>query len=85
MTIMFCDVRGFTTISEQYKDDPQGLTALVNRLLTPMTEVVLGCKGTIDKYIGDCIMAFWNAPLDDPEHAPHACRAALAMMPSWMS
>jgi adenylate cyclase len=79
MTIMFCDVRGFTTISEQYKDDPQGLTTLVNRLLTPMTEVVLGCKGTIDKYIGDCIMAFWNAPLEDPEHAAHACRAALGM------
>jgi adenylate cyclase len=79
MSIMFCDVRGFTTISEQYKDDPQGLTALVNRLLTPMTEVVLGCKGTIDKYIGDCIMAFWNAPLEDSEHAAHACRAALGM------
>jgi adenylate cyclase len=44
-----------------------------------MTDVVLGCKGTIDKYIGDCIMAFWNAPLDDPEHAAHACRAALGM------
>jgi adenylate cyclase len=79
MTIMFCDVRGFTSISEQYKTDPQGLTALVNRLLTPMTNVVLGCKGTIDKYIGDCIMAFWNAPLDDPDHAAHACRAALGM------
>jgi adenylate cyclase len=79
MTIMFCDVRGFTTISEQYKTDPQGLTALVNRLLTPMTDVVLGCKGTIDKYIGDCIMAFWNAPLDDAKHAAHACRAALGM------
>jgi class 3 adenylate cyclase len=79
MTIMFCDVRGFTTISEQYKDDPQGLTALVNRLLTPMTDVVLGCRGTIDKYIGDCIMAFWNAPLDDPDHAANACRAALGM------
>ena len=79
MTIMFCDVRGFTTMSEQYKDDPQGLTALVNRLLTPMTHVVLGCRGTIDKYIGDCIMAFWNAPLDDPEHAANACRAALGM------
>ena len=76
MTIMFCDVRGFTTISEHYKDDPQGLTALVNRLLTPMTDVVLGCRGTIDKYIGDCIMAFWNAPLDDLEHAANACRAA---------
>ena len=79
MTVMFCDVRGFTTISEQYKADPQGLTALINRLLTPMTDVVLGCKGTIDKYIGDCIMAFWNAPLDDAEHAAHACRAALGM------
>ena len=79
MTIMFCDVRGFTTISEHYKDDPQGLTALVNRLLTPMTDVVLGCRGTIDKYIGDCIMAFWNAPLDDLEHAANACRAALGM------
>jgi class 3 adenylate cyclase len=79
MTVMFCDIRGFTTISEQYKADPQGLTALVNRLLTPMTDVVLTCKGTIDKYIGDCIMAFWNAPLDDPEHAAHACRAALGM------
>jgi class 3 adenylate cyclase len=79
MTIMFCDVRGFTSISEQYKADPQGLTALVNRLLTPMTDVVLSCKGTIDKYIGDCIMAFWNAPLDDPKHAAHACRAALGM------
>ncbi|MGH6903194.1 MAG: adenylate/guanylate cyclase domain-containing protein, partial [Geminicoccaceae bacterium] len=79
MTIMFCDVRGFTTISEHYKDDPQGLTTLVNRLLTPMTDVVLGCRGTIDKYIGDCIMAFWNAPLDDLEHAANACRAALGM------
>ena len=79
MTIIFCDVRGFTTISEQYKADPQGLTALVNRLLTPMTDVVLGCRGTIDKYIGDCIMAFWNAPLDDPAHAANACRAALGM------
>ena len=77
MTIMFCDVRGFTTISEQYKDRSAGPDRLVNRLLTPMTDVVLGCKGTIDKYIGDCIMAFWNAPLDDAEHAAHACRAAL--------
>jgi class 3 adenylate cyclase len=76
---MFCDVRGFTTISEHYKDDPQGLTALVNRLLTPMTDVVLGCRGTIDKYIGDCIMAFWNAPLDDLDHGANACRAALGM------
>lgn len=77
MTLLFCDVRGFTTISEQF--DAQGLTRLINRFLTPMTEIILGLGGTIDKYMGDCIMAFWNAPLDDPDHAANACRAALAM------
>lgn len=61
MTLLFCDVRGFTTISEQYKADPQGLTVLINRLLTPLTEEILNRQGTIDKYMGDCIMAFWNA------------------------
>jgi class 3 adenylate cyclase len=79
MTIMFSDIRGFTTISERFKDDPRGLTSLVNRALTPMTEAVLAQAGTIDKYIGDCLMAFWNAPLDDDRHASHACTAALAM------
>jgi adenylate cyclase len=79
MTIMFCDLRGFTAISEHFKDDPEGLTRLVNRFLTPMTDIILKCDGTIDKYIGDCIMAFWNAPLDDAEHAAHACQAALSM------
>ena len=79
MTVMFADVRGFTNISEQFRDDPSGLTQLINRFLTPMSEVVLASRGTIDKYIGDCLMAFWNAPLDDPEHASHACSAALAM------
>jgi adenylate cyclase len=63
MTILFSDVRGFTTISEHYKDDPQGLTHLMNRFLTPMTNAIIERKGTIDKYIGDAIMAFWNAPL----------------------
>jgi adenylate cyclase len=80
MTIMFCDIRGFTTISEQF--DAQGLTSFINRFLTPMTEVILTKSGTIDKYIGDCIMAFWNAPLDDAAHAPHACEAALGMLVS---
>lgn len=80
MTIMFSDIRGFTTISETFKDDPQGLTRLINRTLTPMTDAVLEQSGTIDKYIGDCLMAFWNAPLDDQQHASHACRAALDMM-----
>jgi adenylate cyclase len=80
MTIMFSDVRGFTTISESYKSDPQGLTALMNRFLTPLTNAILARKGTIDKYMGDAIMAFWNAPLDDREHQVNACEAALDML-----
>ena len=80
MTLLFCDVRGFTSISELYKSDPQGLTSLINRFLTPTTDVILARRGTIDKYMGDCIMAFWNAPLDDDDHAGHACSSALAMM-----
>ena len=80
MSFLFCDVRGFTTISEQYKTDPQGLTTLINRLLTPLTDAILAQNGTVDKYMGDCVMAFWNAPLDDAEHARHACRAALDML-----
>jgi adenylate cyclase len=80
MTIMFSDVRGFTTISESYKSDPQGLTALMNRFLTPLTNAILARKGTIDKYMGDAIMAFWNAPLDDKEHQINACEAALDML-----
>lgn len=78
MTILFCDVRGFTTISEQF--DAEGLTRFINRFLTPMTDEILSHTGTIDKYMGDAIMAFWNAPLDDEDHAAHGCRAALGMM-----
>jgi adenylate cyclase len=80
MTIMFSDVRGFTTISESYKHDPQGLTTLMNRFLTPLTNAILARKGTIDKYMGDAIMAFWNAPLDDTEHQLNACEAAVDML-----
>jgi adenylate cyclase len=80
MTIMFSDVRGFTTISESYKNDPQGLTALMNRFLTPLTNAILERKGYIDKYMGDAIMAFWNAPLDDREHQLNACEAAVDML-----
>jgi adenylate cyclase len=80
MTILFSDVRGFTTISEHYKDDPQGLTRLMNRFLTPLTNAIIERKGTIDKYIGDAIMAFWNAPVDDPEQEANACEAALQML-----
>jgi len=79
MTILFSDVRGFTTISEHYKDDPQGLTRLMNRFLTPLTNAIIERNGTIDKYIGDAIMAFWNAPVDDPDQETNACDAALEM------
>ncbi|WP_161314673.1 CHASE2 domain-containing protein [Sneathiella litorea] len=80
MTFMFCDVREFTVISEGYKHDPQGLTHLINRFLTPMTGKILDHKGTIDKYMGDSIMAFWNAPLENPQHPKDAADAALEMI-----
>jgi adenylate cyclase len=82
LTVLFSDVRGFTTIAEYYKDDPQGLTALINRLFTPLTRDIMERHGTIDKYMGDAVMAFWNAPLDDPSHEVNACEAALAMLDS---
>jgi adenylate cyclase len=80
MSILFSDVRGFTTISELYKDDPQGLTSLMNSFLTPLTNTIIDQKGTIDKYMGDAIMAFWNAPLHDTSHEINACEAALRML-----
>jgi len=79
MTFLFSDIRGFTPISEKYKSDPQGLTKLINSFLTPMTDIVLKSGGTIDKYMGDCIMAFWNAPLDCPNHQEKAILAARKM------
>lgn len=82
LTVLFADIRGFTAISELYKDDPQGLTALINRLFTPLTHDIMDHRGTIDKYMGDAIMAFWNAPLPDPAHEVNACRAAFAMLAS---
>ncbi len=78
MTVLFSDVRGFTSISEGL--DPKQLTRLMNALLTPMTRVIHKNRGTIDKYMGDAIMAFWGAPLHDPEHARHALYAAFDMM-----
>ena len=78
LSIMFCDVRGFTSMSERF--DAQGLTRFINQYLTAMTDAILAAGGTIDKYIGDAVMAFWNAPLDDAEHARHAARAALRMI-----
>ena len=76
LTFLFCDIRGFTPISEKYKSNPQGLTKLINSFLTPMTDIILRSGGTIDKYMGDCIMAFWNAPLDCPNHQEKAIIAA---------
>ena len=80
MTFLFCDIRGFTPISEKYKDDPIGLTELINTFLTPMTEIIMKNNGTIDKYMGDCIMAFWNAPLEVDNHAEMAVKSALEMI-----
>jgi len=79
MTFMFCDIRGFTPISEKYKSNPAGLTKLINRFLTRMTNVVIANGGTIDKFMGDCIMAFWNAPLDVKDHQMLAVMTASQM------
>ncbi|GGH19735.1 adenylate/guanylate cyclase domain-containing protein [Alsobacter metallidurans] len=80
LTILFCDVRGFTEISERLREQPERLTSLINRLLEPLSAAVLEQGGTIDKYIGDCVMAFWNAPLASPNHAVRAVRAGESML-----
>ena len=79
LTVLFSDIRAFTTLSERYEDDPEGLTALLGRYFTAMTLIIQENSGTIDKYIGDAIMAFWNAPLPVDQHARQACLAALRM------
>ena len=78
MTFLFMDICGFTPVSEHYKNnnDPEGLVELINRYLDRMTKIILNNGGTIDKYMGDCIMAFWNAPLDCPDHAAKAIKSA---------
>lgn len=78
LTMLFCDIRGFTTISEGLSAEE--LTSFINKFLTPMTNIILHHKGTIDKYMGDCIMAFWNAPLNDPDHPVNAATSALEMI-----
>ena len=80
MSIMFCDVRGFTAISEALKTKPEKLTEVINVLLTHLSKDILDCKGTIDKYMGDCIMAFWNAPLINDNHPEDAIESARKMM-----
>lgn len=80
LSIMFTDVRGFTAISEHYGKDVQGLTKIMNRYMTAMTARIIENEGTLDKYIGDAQMAFWNAPLDDKDHALNAVRTGMAML-----
>ncbi len=78
LTILFCDIRGFSKISEDL--GPKEITTFLNNFLTPMTDILMEENATIDKYIGDAIVCFWNAPLDDPDHPTHAARGALRMM-----
>lgn len=80
LSVMFTDVRGFTTISESFKDDPEGLTQLMNDFLTTMSNAIHDYGGTIDKFMGDAVMAFWNAPLDQPDHAVRSCRSAMKIL-----
>ena len=79
LSFLFADIVGFTPISEAYmkNDDPEGLVLLINRFLDGMTKIVIKNGGTVDKYMGDCLMAFWNAPLDCPNHAEMAIRTAM--------
>ncbi len=79
MTFLFSDIRGFTPISEKYKGNPEGLTKLINRFLTRMTDVIIANGGTIDKFMGDCIMAFWNAPIENSKHREMAIKSAIEM------
>ena len=82
LTFLFSDIRGFTPISEKYQKNPQGLTELINRFLDNQTQIILKHGGTIDKYMGDCIMAFWGAPLDDDDQVKNATKAVLEMKES---
>jgi adenylate cyclase len=78
LTVLFCDIRGFAALSERLS--PDELTRLINEFFTAMTGAILAHGGTVDKYIGDGVMAFWNAPVKVPDHAERACRAALDML-----
>ncbi|MFN4245768.1 MAG: adenylate/guanylate cyclase domain-containing protein [Brevinematia bacterium] len=78
ITVFFSDIRGFTTLSEGLS--PQELVSLINLYLSKMTDIIMDNRGTVDKYIGDAIMAFWGAPLDDPDHPFRACKASLEML-----
>ena len=79
LTMLFSDLRGFTSLSEKYKDNPQELTAILNRYMTKMLNIVTSNEGTVDKLIGDAVMAFWNAPLDVAEQEQKAVKTAIQM------
>ena len=78
MTVLFSDIRGFTTLTE--KGQPEEIVHMLNEYLTRMVEIVFRHHGTVDKFVGDMVMAFFGAPLDDPQHADHAVESALDMM-----
>lgn len=78
LTVMFCDMRGFTAMSERM--EPVQLQALLNEIFTRLTQVIRNQRGTIDKYMGDCVMAFWGAPVETPDHATLAVQSALGMV-----
>jgi adenylate cyclase len=80
MTVLFADIRGFTALAESLGPDPAELTRILNRAFSVMTKAVQATGGTIDKLVGDCLVAFWNAPLDQPDHAERALRAARAII-----
>lgn len=80
VTVLFADLQGFTALAEALRDNPGRLADLINAFLNPMTDIVLAHGGTLDKYMGDCVMAFWGAPADDPAHADRAFEAAQAML-----
>jgi adenylate cyclase len=80
VTVLFADMRGFTAVAEALKDDPGRLGDLIGALHAPLTEIIVAHGGTIDKYMGDCVMAFWGAPTPDADHARHAVEAAHAVL-----
>jgi adenylate cyclase len=80
MTVLFSDIRGFTTVTE--RGDPEELVAQLNEYFSRMVEIVFKHKGTVDKFVGDMVMALFGAPLDDPDHAEHAVEAAVEMVAS---
>ncbi len=78
LTVLMCDIRSFSSIAERL--NAEQLTAFINSFLTPVSDIIIAHGGTIDKYIGDAVLAFWNAPLDQPDHAQRACQATLQIM-----